>query len=81
MAWIETVSDEQADGALEKMYEASVARAGRVFNVARAMSLNPAALRASMGLHQVIMHDRSPLSRAQRELMATVVSRANECHY
>jgi uncharacterized peroxidase-related enzyme len=81
MAWIQTVSDEQADGLLKKIYEAAVARAGRVFNVVRVMSLNPATLRASLGLYQAVMFGRSPLSRAQRELLATVVSRANGCRY
>jgi AhpD family alkylhydroperoxidase len=27
------------------------------------------------------MHGPSPLSRAQREMLAVVVSRANDCHY
>jgi uncharacterized peroxidase-related enzyme len=81
MPWIRTVSDEQADGLLKKIYEAAVARAGRVFNVVRVMSLNPATLRASLGLYQAVMFGRSPLSRAQRELLATVVSRGNGCHY
>ena len=81
MAWIETVSDEQADGLLKKMYEAAVARAGRVFNIVRVMSLNTPTLRASIGFYQAVMFGRSPLSRAQRELLATVVSRANGCHY
>ena len=81
MAWIRTVSDEQADGLLKKIYEAAVARAGRVFNTVRVMSLNTATLRASLSLYQTVMFGRSPLSRAQRELLATVVSRVNGCRY
>jgi alkylhydroperoxidase family enzyme len=45
------------------------------------MSLNPPVLRASMGLYQEIMFGESELSRQDRELLATVVSAANECHY
>ena len=81
MAWIETVSDEAADGMLAKLYEAARARAGRVFNITRVMSLHPAVLRASMGLYQAVSLGPSPLSRAQRELLAVVVSGVNECHY
>jgi len=81
MPWIRTVSDEQADGLLRKIYEAAVTRAGRVFNTVRVMSLNPATLRASLSLYQTVMFGRSPLSRAQRELLATVVSRVNGCRY
>ncbi|MCK4980999.1 MAG: carboxymuconolactone decarboxylase family protein [Candidatus Delongbacteria bacterium] len=32
-------------------------------------------------LYLEIMRKRSPLSRAQREMMAVVVSLINECHY
>ncbi len=81
MAWIETISDAEADGPLRKLFEAAVARAGRVFNIVRVMSLDPPTLKASMGFYQAVMFGQSPLSRAQRELLATVVSRVNECHY
>ena len=81
MAWIETISDEQAEGVLKKLYEAAVARAGRVFNITRVMSLNERTLRASTALYQAVMFAQSPLSRAQRELLGTVVSRVNGCRY
>ena len=45
------------------------------------MSVNPRALDASIGLYSAIMMGRSPLSRAQRELLATVVSAEVDCHY
>ncbi len=45
------------------------------------MSLNPPVLRSSMGIYQAVMLGKSPLSRAQRELLAMVVSRINGCHY
>ena len=81
MAWIRTISDSEADGRLKKIFEASVARVGRVFNIRRVMSLNVPTLQASMGLYRAVMFDKSPLSRAQRELLATVVSGVNGCHY
>ena len=81
MAWIKTVSDEEASGPLQRIFDAAVKRAGRVFNVTRIMSPNPPVLRASMGLYEAIMYGDSPLSRAQRELVAVVVSQENECYY
>ena len=81
MAWISTVSDEEAQGRLAKCFAAARERAGRVFNVVRLMSPNPAVLDASMGLYVAVMKGPSPLSRAQREMLAVVVSRANHCHY
>ena len=81
MAWIKTISDDEAEGPLKKFFEASVARAGRVFNVVRAMSLNYSTLRASLGVYKAVMLQESSLSRAQRELLATVTSGINGCRY
>ena len=81
MAWIKTIDPNQADGLLAKVYEAAMKRAGRVFNIIRVQSINPSVLQAGMGLYMGVMHRDSPLSRAQREMLATVVSRANNCHY
>lgn len=81
MAWIRTISDDQADGSLRETFEAAIARTGRVFNIRRVMSLNVSTLRASMGFYQAVMSGKSPLSQAQRELLATVVSVVNGCHY
>lgn len=81
MPWIRTVSPEHATGRLKQIYDAAVRRAGRVWNVVRLMSLRPETLEASLGLYQALMHRPSGLSRAQREMIATVVSRANNCYY
>ena len=34
-----------------------------------------------LGLYREVMFGRSELSRADREFLAVVVSRANDCHY
>ncbi len=81
MAWIEQVDDQQAAGLLEKIYADAKKRAGRVFNILKVQSLNPPTLRASMGLYMQTTQAASPVSRALREMIATVVSQANECHY
>lgn len=81
MPWIQTVSPEAATGRLAKSYGAGEERAGRVFGIVRAMSLQPAVLDASIGLYLTIMKQPGELSHAQREMLATVVSRVNDCHY
>jgi len=82
MAWIETVDPAEAEGLLRRLYEAAARRAGKVFNVLRAQSPRPKVLRASTQLYLEIMHSaESGLSRAQREMIATAVSAANQCHY
>jgi alkylhydroperoxidase family enzyme len=72
---------EEATGALRAEYDAAVARAGKVFNIVKAMSLRTSVLQSSMALYRTIMFGASGLSRQERELLATVVSRTNECFY
>lgn len=81
MAWIKTITPHDAEGLLAKVYQAAIARAGQVYNILRLQSLNPAVLQSSMGLYVNMMHQPSALSRARREMIATVVSRFNNCHY
>ncbi len=81
MAWIRLTPVSEATGLLKKQYDAAMARAGRVWNVIRIMSPNPRTLDASMKLYESIMKGPSPLSRVQREMLATVVSAELECHY
>ncbi len=75
------ISDDEADGPIGEQFDAARRRAGRVYNIVRSMSLNPAALRESMALYRALMFGASPLPRYTREMIATVVSRTNECFY
>jgi alkylhydroperoxidase family enzyme len=81
VAFLHLISDGEATGLLGEEYGAAIARAGKVFNIVQAMSLNPGVLRASMRLYREIMFGPSALSRQERELLAVVVSRENDCHY
>jgi uncharacterized peroxidase-related enzyme len=72
---------DEATGALKAEYDAAVERAGKVFNIVQAMSLRPSVLGRSMELYREIMFGASGLSRQERELLAVVVSRENDCHY
>lgn len=81
MAWIKIVEPEEATGALKREYDQAVRRAGRVYNIIKVQSLNPATLHASTGLYAAALHGPSRLSRTEREMLATVVSTANRCFY
>lgn len=81
MAYIQLVSDNEATGRLKELFDAAIARAGKVYGIVRTMSPNPAVLEASMGVYMQIMKGPSGLSRRERELLAVVVSRANDCFY
>jgi uncharacterized peroxidase-related enzyme len=81
MPFLRLIEVDEATGELKAEYDSAIARAGKVFNIVKAMSLNPRVLKASMELYRQIMFGPSELSRAERELLAVVVSRANDCHY
>jgi alkylhydroperoxidase family enzyme len=81
MPHIRQIEVGEATGRLAEEYDAAIGRAGKVFNIVKSMCLNPAVLNRSMALYQAIMFGPSELSRAERELLAVVVSTANDCHY
>ncbi len=81
MAYIDLVPVDQATGTLRRLYDAGLRRVGRVFNIVKTMSPNPPALEASIACYATIMRGPSGLSRRERELLATVTSRVNDCYY
>lgn len=81
MPWIKVFTLEEATGFLKEQYDAAIKRAGRIWNIVSIMSQNPPVLNASMEMYGALMHGPSPLSRGQREMLATVVSAQNHCLY
>jgi len=81
MAWIKTIAENEAEGSLKRQYDAAIKRAGRVFNIVKINSLKPDLMRIFMQLYLQLMYGPSPLTRAQREMIAVVVSKANNCFY
>lgn len=81
MPWIRQITIPEATGELKKHFDAAIARAGRVWNIVHIMSLNPEALESNMRHYRVLLHGSSPLSRVQRELLATVTSAVIGCRY
>ena len=78
---IRLIEPDDADGLLKEEYDAAIERADKVFNIVKAMSLRPEVLKQSMEMYRAIMFGPSGLTRAERELLATVTSQINECHY
>lgn len=81
MAWVKMIEPGEATGELKAEYDKAIRRAGKVFNILKVQSLNAATLRASMELYLATMYSSSGLSRAEREMLATVVSWLNRCFY
>lgn len=81
MTWIRTIDEREADGYVQSVYEAHRKARGWVSNIVKSFSVRPDTLRAFQNLFVTLMFGPSDLSRAQREMIATVVSVANRCHY
>jgi len=81
MAHISTISESAPSGLLAEIYAAARKRAGKVYQILKVQSLNPPVLQAMIDLYRTTMFGASPLSRARREMLAVVVSTANECFY
>jgi alkylhydroperoxidase family enzyme len=81
LSFIRKVEPEDADGRLERIYEAARSRAGRVFEILKLQSLRPDILESWIGWYRAVMLSPSGLTRIERELVAAVVSKTNGCHY
>ena len=81
MAWIKTIDEAEADGALKHIYEEQRREAGAVANILKIHSLAPEVLSAHLAIYHAALHAPGELSRAQREMIAVAVSAANGCHY
>ena len=81
MPWIRQIPIEEATGLLKREFDKAIRRAGRVWNILHVMSLHARTLKSSMEFYGAVMFGSSPLTRAQRELLATVVSAELDCHY
>ena len=81
MAWIKMIEPPDSTGELKAEYDMAVRRAGKVFNILKVQSLNAQTLNASIQLYLSTMYGSSGLTRADREMLGTVVSWANLCFY
>jgi len=81
MSWIEEIDVSEADGKLAEMYAQLLKQRGKVSNILKVHSLNPAAMDDHLDLYVTLMCGKSGLSRLEREAIAVVVSASNECAY
>ena len=81
MAWIKTVAEREAKGELDEIYRLWRSPAGPVDNILKISSLNVALLKSHLAIYRQCMRGRSGLTRAQREMIAVVVSTLNRCTY
>ena len=75
------VPEEEAEDRLEQLYAAARARAGRVANIVKAQGQRPLCAVAFLEAYKACMFGECSLPLEEREMIATVVSRANRSHY
>lgn len=81
MTRIKTIKPADSTGQLKEIYNGLMASRGKIAEVHKMHSLNPEALRSHMDFYMTIMFKKSPLKRAQREMLGVVVSVTNGCEY
>src|SRR5262245_50431566 len=83
MSWIGVVHPEQATGAVADTFERIRARSpiGRVTAVWQTLAADPKGMSATLDLVRTLMDDPAPLTIAQAEMIAIVVSATNGCGY
>lgn len=94
MTWIRTIAMAEADDDLRRAIEAQrelypaeyaipihPTPDGGASEIVASHSLIPAALHHAFATFGVLMSEELPLSRRQHEMITTVVSVSNRCHY
>lgn len=81
MAWIRTFEENEARGLLSWVYRVARWTRGRVPNIVKVSGLNPRLLVTLGPLFRTLMEGPSPLTRAQRKMVAIVASKVNNCFY
>lgn len=81
MAKIKVIEHSEATGRLKDIYDDLVSSRGKLADVHKIQSLRPESIVKHMELYMELMFTKSELSRADREMIAVVVSVTNNCEY
>lgn len=81
MPFLDYVKREEATGAVKEEYAQLEEIVGFVPSMTQVMSLKPDTMAAHQNLFRTLFYGPSNLTRADRELVVTHVSRLNECEY
>lgn len=81
MSWVATVPEESATGLLARIYDETRAKCGKVINLVKVQSLRPEIMDIGRQMYRLLLDGPGGLTRRQRILFATVVSKTNGCLY
>jgi len=81
LAFLSYIDYDEGGTALRREYERLGAPERMPDNILRIHSLNPPSMGHHLALYAHLMRGPSPLTRAQREMIAVTVSAVNDCFY
>ncbi len=81
MARINVIQYDVAEGKLKTVYDDLITKRGQLSEVLKIQSLHPSSIKSHTAFYMDIMFSKSALSRAEKEMIAVVVSVANGCIY
>jgi uncharacterized peroxidase-related enzyme len=81
LTWLDVPAEEDVAGEVKELWAAPLERLGFVPNVMRIFALRPDHLLRWWSYYDELLRGESGLTKAQREMIAVVVSVTNRCHY
>jgi len=82
MTWIDTISYEDSEGELRKLYDRIKGPDNNVDNIMLAHSMRPHSIQGHMTLYKYVLHHpRNTLPKAYLEAIGVYVSSLNNCDY
>ncbi len=79
--WLHVPSEEEVPPEVRELWAKPIEKLGFVPNVLRVYAIRPRHLELWNAFYDDLMRGESGLTKAQREMIAVVVSAANRCHY
>jgi uncharacterized peroxidase-related enzyme len=81
IGWLEVPDESDVPAEVKELWEAPLEKLGFVPNVLRLFAIRPDHLLRWWSYYDELMRGESGLTKAQREMIAVVVSATNRCHY
>jgi uncharacterized peroxidase-related enzyme len=81
LCWLRLPPEDEAPDEVKELWAKPLEKLGFVPNVLRVYAIRPRHLRLWNEFYDDLMRGESGLTKAQREMIAVVVSATNRCHY
>jgi uncharacterized peroxidase-related enzyme len=81
ICWLDVPGADEVSDEVKELWAKPLEKLGFVPNVLRVYAIRPRHLQLWNDFYDELMRGESGLSKAQREMIAVVVSTANRCHY